>query len=208
MRFDLHDYLLNKLALRRSVSLPVGLESFDKFAFDLHIPGGIGWMPAQPIAKVQLRLSVRRCANVDVMRTAAAKRWHTLDEEHPVGARVPGPVDVAKTRKRGDQVRPNRNLADYDEDVYNRLRGEFRDGCASEMLNARFERVQHLLDGAGLGDELVGPGRVRLNELDGIFRCVAPQLSIMCHRHGHGILCCLDQSRTIADSRRKPRQRK
>jgi hypothetical protein len=30
----------------------------------------------------------------------------------------------------------------------------------------------------------------------------------MCHRHGHGILCCLDQSRTIADSRRKPRQRK
>ena len=80
--------MLNKLVLRLGVSSQVGLESFGKFAFGLRIPGGIGWMPTQPIAKVQLRLGVLWCANVDVMRTAEAKRWHTLDEEHPVCARL------------------------------------------------------------------------------------------------------------------------
>jgi hypothetical protein len=61
------------------------------------------------------------------------------------------------------------------------------------MLSAWSEWVQYVQDGTGLGDELVWPGGVRINDLDYIFRSIAPLLSIMCHRHSHGSLCCLCQ---------------
>jgi len=133
--FNLQEYLLNKLPLRIGVSVPVGFETFDKFVFDLRIPGGISWMPAKPITEDQFR-RVRWCANVDVMRTTATKRRHTLDEEHSVCTRILGPVDVTKTRKGSDQLGPNRDIAKNDEDINNRFRGEIGNGRASEMLNA------------------------------------------------------------------------
>ena len=190
--FNLREYLLNNLALRLGVGLSVGFETFDKFAFGLRISSSIGRMPAKPIAEPQLR-NIRWCANVDVMRTTTTKRRHTLNEEHPVCARILGPVDVTKTRKRSDQVRPNRDITKNDKDVNNRLRGEIWNGRASEMFNARFEWPQHLRDGAGLCDELVAPRRVRINDLNRIFRGIAPLLSVMCHWHCHGSLCRLTE---------------
>ena len=59
--------------------------------------------------------------------------------------------------------------------------GVAAESSASKMFNTGFEWPQHLLDGTGLGYELVGPRRVRLHDFDGIFRCIAPLLSIMCH---------------------------
>lgn len=105
--FGLREYLPNKFALCIGVSLAVGLEAFDKFAFKLRISAGILWMLAKPIAEEQLLRSVRRRANVDVMRTTATKRWHTFDEEHPVHAWILRPVDIAKTRKWCEQTGPN-----------------------------------------------------------------------------------------------------
>ncbi len=191
LRFSLREYLLNKLTLRRSISLSVRSEALGEFTFNLRIPGGIGGMPAKPITEDQLRHGVCWRANVDVMRTTATERWHTFYEEHPVGAWIFCPIDVTKTRKRSDQARPNRNVAENDEDVDNWLRGKIWDGSAPEMFNARLEWTKHPFNSAGLSDELVGPGWIGINDLDYIFRCITPPLSIMYYRRCHEILYCL-----------------
>src|SRR5579871_3494837 len=106
---NLREYPLNELAFRRSVTLSVEFESFGKLAFHFCISSGIGGMPAKPVAKGQLR-RVRRRANVDVVRSTTTKGRHTFDEKHSVGPGIFCPMNVAKTRKRGNQPWPNRDL--------------------------------------------------------------------------------------------------
>jgi hypothetical protein len=113
-------------------------------------------------------------AEVDVVRTAGAERWHTLYQELTLCVWVVFPVDVPDALQRLHDCGPML-VSRANQDIDDRFCGYTRNGSTTKMLDDQWHGCVHAMpNGTSLVYELVSPARVVGLNRDGIFRTITP----------------------------------